>query len=103
MQENVGRTDRIVRALASTAMIGLGLSGLFRGRRIALSVTSLLAGVVLGETAITRVCPLNAALGVDTREQRSGADGATFSRMRSDRDEPSRLFPSEEERMRIVP
>lgn len=66
MQENVGDTDRWLRVAVGGALV-LGAASSLGGRR-ALGPGLLLAGgALLLETAITRVCPLNAALGVDSR------------------------------------
>lgn len=66
MQENVGDTDRWLRVAVGGALV-LGAASTLGARR-ALGPGLLLAGgALLLETAITRVCPLNAALGFDSR------------------------------------
>ena len=65
MQENVGTKDGWIRSAVGSSLVTLGL---WRSRRAPLQ--SLLAagvGAILLESAVTRVCPVNALLGVDTR------------------------------------
>lgn len=66
MRENVGGADRAVRAVAGPALMALGYArwGGEQGRLPGL--LAMLGGALVTETAITRVCPLNEALGVDT-------------------------------------
>jgi hypothetical protein len=67
MQENVGNRDRLLRFAVGGSLLLAGLSGLRRGRWVpALLLTS---GTAVLESAITRVCPVNALLGIDTREE----------------------------------
>lgn len=65
MKENVGDTDQVLRLLLGPALM---LYGLRRRQRMS-GVLSLIAGTLTLESGITRVCPLNAALGIDTRRQ----------------------------------
>ncbi len=66
MKENVGGADRLARAVAGPALVGVGF-GLLDGRRGRLAgLLVMAAGAYLAETAITCLCPLNEALGVDT-------------------------------------
>src|SRR5512142_3092491 len=66
MQENVGTMDRWIRGVVGSLLIGGAATAV--GRRQPLVAAALMAtGAVLLETAITRVCPVNALLGVDTR------------------------------------
>lgn len=66
MRENVGGADRAMRAVAGPALMALGYArwGGEEGRLPGL--LAMLGGALVTETAITRVCPLNEALGVDT-------------------------------------
>ena len=66
MRENVGGADRVARAVAGPALVLLGFAkwGGRRGEPVGLLL--MLGGAILAETAITRVCPLNEVLGVDT-------------------------------------
>lgn len=68
MQENVGRIDRIVRSFVGPALAGLGYMQLRRGNLV-LGAISIALGAVVAETAVTRVCPLNGMLGIDTRSE----------------------------------
>lgn len=66
MRENVGGMDRAWRAVAGPALLALGY-GKWGGRAGALpGLLAMLSGLLITETAITRVCPLNEALTVDT-------------------------------------
>ena len=76
MQENVGGADRALRSVAGPALIALGLTrlGAREGRRAGLC--ALVLGALTTETVITRVCPLNAVLGLDTVRSTPAGDGA---------------------------
>lgn len=67
MTPNVGGIDRIGRAVLGPALmlIGIGPAGARRGRWVGLA--ALVAGALMTETVITQVCPVNKALGIDTR------------------------------------
>lgn len=80
----------------STGLLLGGVVGWLRRPRSLLSLAAIGSGVALMQTAITRVCPVSAALGIDTTEAPRGGNG--FQRMRTDADEPSRQFPAEEAR-----
>jgi uncharacterized membrane protein len=70
MKENVGNRDRWMRSIVGPAMLAIGYSVL-RGRRGRLpGLATMIGGALVAESAVTRVCPLNAALGIDTRERR---------------------------------
>jgi len=67
MKENVGTADRIVRSIAGPALMAVGYTKL-RGRRgRPAGLMAMIGGALLAESAITRVCPLNALFGIDTR------------------------------------
>ncbi len=67
MRENVGRKDRMARTVAGPALMALGY-GWWGGNRGDLpGLVAIVAGTTLVESAITRVCPLNALFGIDTR------------------------------------
>jgi hypothetical protein len=68
MQENVGRTDRIVRSIVGPAVAGFGIDQLRRGNLV-LGGIGIAVGALVTESAVTRVCPMNALLGIDTRSQ----------------------------------
>lgn len=66
MQENVGGADRALRLVAGPALIGLGYT-LLEGRNGSTAgLLTMVAGVLTLESAITRVCPVNQLVGLDT-------------------------------------
>lgn len=66
MRENVGGADRAIRAVAGPALMLLGYTR-WGGREGApVGLLLMLGGALLAESALTRVCPVNEALGVDT-------------------------------------
>lgn len=68
MQENVGNTDRTIRSIVGPALIGLGYTALGGNKGRPGGLATMLLGTLIIESAITRVCPANALLGIDTRE-----------------------------------
>lgn len=76
MQENVGGVDRALRSVAGPALVVLGLTRLGAREGRALGLLTLVLGALTTETVITRVCPLNAVLGLDTRQRAPAAGGA---------------------------
>lgn len=72
MQENVGSIDRWIRLGVGAGLLVTGASAV--GRQRIKSAALIALGTALIETSITRVCPMNAALGLDTRRyDRNGA------------------------------
>jgi hypothetical protein len=73
MQENVGNVDRWLRmVVGGAALLGATRALWTRG---AIAPGLLLAGgAILLETAVTRYCPVNAALGLDTRDWKPFGD-----------------------------
>jgi len=67
MKENVGREDRIACFVVGPIALGIGYGTLGGRHGRALGLAGMAAGLLIVESAITAVCPLNAALGVDTR------------------------------------
>lgn len=67
MKENVGSADRAARSILGPTLMLLGYlrwggsSGRLKG------LGAMLAGALVVESAVTRVCPVNAWLGIDTR------------------------------------
>ena len=101
MQENVGQIDRWVRFALGGALVLGGLRALTRRRTFG-GALALTGGALVLESAITRVCPVNALLGVDTRswdgaaeQLRLSADnlrqGLANGRVESERDSALRL------------
>jgi hypothetical protein len=66
MRENVGGADWLMRVVAGPALLALGYTRWGGGEGRLPGLLAMLSGVLITETAITRVCPLNEALGVDT-------------------------------------
>lgn len=94
MQENVGNADRLLRIGIGVSLISVALTRLKRGR---LGPALLFAsGALLLESAITRVCPVNSLLGIDTRKG-SGLSGASAKLTAPDPspavDAPVTIFP----------
>ena len=77
MKENVGGWDRRIRSVAGPILLGVGARLLAR-RRDPLTrmlarrstpiggIAAVLAGALLSQTALTRVCPMSSALGINT-------------------------------------
>lgn len=66
MKENVGGADRVARAVLGPTLLALGLTRLGGHRGAPLGLLAMIGGALIAETAITRVCPLNELVGVDT-------------------------------------
>jgi hypothetical protein len=66
MKENVGPKDRVARSLLGPSLIVLALTrfGARRGRLAGLA--ALVGGALVLDSAITKTCPLNAAIGIET-------------------------------------
>lgn len=68
MKENVGTVDRIGRSIAGPALIAIGYEMLNGKKGKPLGLLTMMGGIAVAESAITRVCPLNEMVGLDTRE-----------------------------------
>ncbi|HET7230645.1 MAG TPA: DUF2892 domain-containing protein [Longimicrobium sp.] len=66
MRENVGGADRTFRLVAGPMLMALGYARLGGRDGGVGGILAMLAGALITETAITRVCPVNEALNVDT-------------------------------------
>ena len=66
MKENVGGADRVARAVAGPVLLALGYARLGGDRGSLPGLLAMLGGAFLVETAITRVCPVNEVVGVDS-------------------------------------
>lgn len=73
MKENIGKEERMIRSIAGPALIGLGLIALGGHKGKIGGLLSMIAGTLITETAITKVCPVNHFFGVDTRKTKSPA------------------------------
>ena len=71
MRQNVGTEDRIVRSLAGPALMAIGYTQLTERQGRTTGLAALAVGGLIAATAITKYCPLNATLGVDTRRRYS--------------------------------
>jgi hypothetical protein len=70
MKENVGKKDQLIRSLIGPGLMVLGYFFL-KGKKGNLGgLTSIVAGTLISESAITRVCPVNEFFGIDTREKK---------------------------------
>jgi uncharacterized membrane protein len=67
VQENVGDRDQRLRFVVGPALVVAGLRPLGAGRGRILGIAAVVAGALTIESAVTRTCPVNAALGLDTR------------------------------------
>lgn len=67
MRENVGRKDRVIRSVLGPGMVAVGYSRLGGKEGRPLGLLMMMAGVSVSESAITRVCPLSALFGIDSR------------------------------------
>lgn len=100
MQENVGNTDRLLRIGIGASLATAGLLQLRRGR---LGPALLFAsGALLLESAITRVCPINSLLGIDTRNlrwlgERSANSATDAPDALAKVDAPVTIFPKKSE------
>lgn len=68
MRSNVGGIDRLARSVLGPALLVAGWRALDSRRRLALA--ALVSGAVITETAVTATCPLNRAMGFDSRTGR---------------------------------
>ena len=80
MEKNVGGFDRTARFVVGPILIVVGLAafgGLFTLAAgtlgLVLATVALLVGLVLATTAVTRKCPLNRALGLNTYRKEAEA------------------------------
>jgi len=92
MQENVGNTDRLLRIGIGASLATIGLLRLKSGH--VGPALFLAAGALLLESAITRVCPVNSLLGLDTRALGEGSTGTpALSDAPPQADAPVTIFP----------
>jgi hypothetical protein len=83
MTENVGKWDAVVRSVVGPSLMGMALVrfGARRGEPGGLAL--LVAGTLLTESALTRVCPMYKPFGIDTRnfDQRAEAAGESLAEL----------------------
>lgn len=77
MKENVGTEDQILRSFTGTALLSLGYKRLGGRNGKILGLSAMILGALILESAVTKVCPLNAALGINTKRK-----PGLFSRLR---------------------
>lgn len=78
MHENVGTLDRTARLVAGPLLMGLGATKLGGRHGRTRGLLALVAGALVLESAVTRVCPINRLLGIDTRRKMSGRMSRMF-------------------------
>lgn len=74
MKENVGNKDRVIRSIAGPLLIGVGYAVLGGHKGRVAGLAAMVAGTLISESALTRVCPVNGILGIDTREKQGPID-----------------------------
>jgi hypothetical protein len=70
MKENVGRIDQLGRLILGPALAVAGYTTLGGSCGRVRGLAALVAGALILESAVTRVCPLNGLLRLDTRSSR---------------------------------
>jgi hypothetical protein len=70
MKENVGRKDQAMRSVVGPMLLAIGYWMLGGNKGRLRGILTLVSGALIIESAITRVCPVNALLGLDTRKSR---------------------------------
>ncbi len=71
MKENVGKKDRIIRSVIGPALVTIGYKGLGGNRGKITGLAAIVIGTAITQSSVTKVCPLNAFFGIDTREKKS--------------------------------
>lgn len=69
MKENVGTEDQILRSFVGPALLILGYTKLGGRNGEKLGLGAMIFGALLLESVVTKVCPLNAALGINTKRK----------------------------------
>lgn len=70
MKENVGKLDQALRTIAGPSLMVAGYTSLGGSKGRCLGLISMMAGAAVTESAITRVCPVNTVLKIDSRSPR---------------------------------
>lgn len=70
MKENVGKEDRLIRSISGPVLLAVGYLALGGNKGKTGGLISMMTGVLLVESAITRVCPVNEFFGIDTRKKK---------------------------------
>ena len=82
MKENVGRTDQALRSIAGPVLLAVGYTWLGGRRGRTSGLLAMVSGALILESAITRTCPLNALLGIDTSRSDTALDRRSGSSRR---------------------
>ena len=67
MKENVGTVDRVGRFVVGPALMALGYGKWGGNEGTPAGLAAIVSGALVLESAVTRVCPVNAVLGIDSR------------------------------------
>ncbi len=70
MKENVGRIDQVFRSVIGPSLFFAGYCSMAKKNRQKLPLAAMISGALIIESAITRTCPLNALLGIDTTRRK---------------------------------
>ena len=70
MKENVGKEDQLIRSIAGPALMGIGYFALGGNKGKLAGLAAIVAGTLIAESALTRVCPVNEFFGIDTRKKK---------------------------------
>lgn len=70
MKENVGKKDRLIRSFIGPGLMVLGYFFLKGHKGNLGGLASIVAGSLITESAITKVCPVNEFFGIDTRHKK---------------------------------
>ncbi|GAB2772181.1 YgaP family membrane protein [Salinimicrobium soli] len=70
MKENVGKKDQLIRSFIGPGLMVLGYFFLNGKNGNLGGLTSIVAGTLITESAITKVCPVNEFFGIDTRKKK---------------------------------
>lgn len=68
MRENVGGAERALRGTIASALVAWGCLVLAPARRKSGQVALMLTRALVTETAVTKVCPVSVAFGIDTTQ-----------------------------------
>jgi len=90
MKENVGTMDQTLRGIFGPLLVLTSYSRLKAGKGGLLSGLGMILGTALTETAITRVCPLNKLMRVDSRSPLEAARDREQCLMQSPQPIPER-------------
>ena len=98
MDVNVGQIDQVIRGIVGPSLVAAALVRLGARQGQPMGLLALAGGALMIESAITRVCPLNAALGINTarpssEDDRRATAGDGRSEVRTRCDQSKRANP----------